>query len=151
MKKVSSCQKQYLYRPRLSMAAKNKETTFKRKRNRYRMVIMNDDTFEEVVTIKLTRVSVYVVFSTIFVLLTGLTIAVISFTNLRYLIPGYGKQGSLQELRTLKMRTDSMEQVMVLNQQYFNSLKSVLSGDSAIFRQRDTTMLVLPKVENEYR
>jgi hypothetical protein len=135
------------------MLNRNKETTFKRKRNRYRMVIMNDDTFEEVVTIRLTRVSVYVAFSTIFVLLTGLTIAVISFTNLRYLVPGYGKQGSLQEVRNLKMRTDSMEQVMVLNQQYFNSLKMVLSGDSSLssIRDRDTSMLILPKVENEYQ
>lgn len=133
------------------MPAKNKETTFKRKRNRYRMVIMNDDTFEEVITIRLTRVSVYVAFSSLFVLLTGLTIAVLSFTNLRYLIPGYGKQGSLQEIRVLKMRTDSIEQVMVLNQQYFNAIKSVLSGDSGLLLKRDTTMLVLPKVENEYQ
>ena len=133
------------------MLNRNKETTFKRKRNRYRMVVMNDDTFEEVVTIRLTRVSVYVAFSTIFVLLTGLTIAVISFTNLRYLVPGYGKQGSLQEIRTLKMRTDSMEQVMLTNQQYFNSLKMVLSGDSSLSSIRDTSLLVLPKIENEYQ
>ncbi len=133
------------------MLNRNKETTFKRKRNRYRMVIMNDDTFEEVVTIRLTRVSVYVAFSTLFVLLIGLTIAVISFTNLRYLVPGYGKQGSLQEIRTLKMRTDSMEQVMVTNQQYFNSLKMVLSGDSSLSTIRDTSTLELPNIENEYQ
>lgn len=117
------------------------------------MVIMNDDNFEEVVTIRLTRVSVYVAFSTVFVLLIGLTIAVISFTNLRYLVPGYGKQGSLQEIRSLKMRTDSMEQVMQINQQYINSLKMVLTGDSELssLRGRDTTMLVLPHIEDEYQ
>jgi hypothetical protein len=51
------------------------------------------------------------------------------------------------------MRTDSIEQVMVLNQQYFNSLKMVLSGDSSLssIRDRDTSMLILPKVENEYQ
>lgn len=133
------------------MALKVTDSTFKRKRNRYRMVIMNDDTFEEVATLRLTRVSVYVAASTIFVLLTGLTIAIISFTNLRYLVPGYGKQGSLQEVRALKMRTDSMEQVMYLNQQYINSLKGVLSGDSGLTVLRDTTLLVLPEVENEYQ
>ena len=135
------------------MLNKTNETTFKRKRNRYRMVIMNDDNFEEVVTIRLTRVSVYVAFSTVFVLLIGLTIAVISFTNLRYLVPGYGKQGSLQEIRSLKMRTDSMEQVMQINQQYINSLKMVLTGDSELssLRGRDTTMLVLPHIEDEYQ
>lgn len=133
------------------MAQKTTDSTFKRKRNRYRMVIMNDDTFEEVATLKLTRVSVYVAASTIFVLLTGLTIALISFTNLRYLVPGYGKQGSLQEVRALKLRADSMEQVMVLNQQYINALKGVLSGDSGMTVLRDTIPLVIPEVENEYQ
>lgn len=112
---------------------------------------MNDDTFEEVATLKLTRISVYMAASTIFVLLTGLTIALISFTNLRYLVPGYGKQGSLQEVRALKLRADSMEQVMVLNQQYINALKGVLTGDSGMTLLRDTTPLVLPDVENEYQ
>jgi hypothetical protein len=133
------------------MGQKSSETTFRRKRNRYRLVIINDDTFEEVATLKLTRVSVYIVASACFVLLTGLTIAIISFTNLRYLVPGYGKQGSLQELRSLKMRTDSMEQKMMVNQQYINAIKGVLSGDSGIATIRDTTLLILPKIENEYQ
>ena len=41
----------------------------KRLRNRYRLVVMNDDTYEEVVTFKLSRLSVYVMLSSIFVLL----------------------------------------------------------------------------------
>jgi hypothetical protein len=133
------------------MSQKEQTNTFKRKRNRYRMVIMNDDTFEEVATLRLTRLSVYITFSSIFVILTGLTLALISFTNLKYLVPGYGKQSSLQELRTLKMRTDSMEQVMQINQQYFNDLAKVLSGDSSMALVRDTNTLKLPKVENEYQ
>jgi hypothetical protein len=133
------------------MPQKELTNTFKRKRNRYRMVIMNDDTFEEVATLRLTRLSVYITFSSIFVILTGLTLALISFTNLKYLVPGYGKQSSLQELRTLKMRTDSMEQVMLINQQYFNDLAKVLSGDSSMALVRDTNTLELPKVENEYQ
>jgi hypothetical protein len=133
------------------MPQKEQTNTFKRKRNRYRMVIMNDDTFEEVATLRLTRLSVYISFSSIFVILTGLTLALISFTNLKYLVPGYGKQSSLQELRTLKMRTDSMEQVMLINLQYFNDLAKVISGDSSMALVRDTNTLKLPTVENEYQ
>jgi hypothetical protein len=132
------------------MANKQKNNTVKRKKNRYRMVIMNDDTFEEVVTFKLTRTSVYIMLSTFFLLLTGLTIAVISFTDLRFLIPGYGKQGALQELRMLKMKTDSMEQVMRFNEQYFMDLQKVFSGNQ-LQEKLDTTMLKLPKIENEYQ
>jgi len=63
-------------------------STFKRLRNRYRLVVMNDDTYEEVVTFKLSRFSVYVLMSTIFVVLIGLTVALIVFTPLKYYIPG---------------------------------------------------------------
>lgn len=133
------------------MTKTEQANTFKRKRNRYRIVIINDDTYEEVATLRLTRLSVYVTMSSIFVILTGLTLALLSFTNLKYLVPGYGKQSSLQELRTLKMRTDSMEQVMLINQQYFNDLEKVLRGDSSTALVRDTNMLNLPKIENEYQ
>ncbi|HEY8398449.1 MAG TPA: hypothetical protein VIK80_10935, partial [Flavihumibacter sp.] len=72
------------------MPENNTNTTLKRLRNRYRLVVMNDDSYEEVVTFKLSRLSVYVGLSTIFVLLTSLTVALIVFTPLKLYIPGYG-------------------------------------------------------------
>jgi hypothetical protein len=133
------------------MAKLPKEATFRRKQNRYRLVIINDDTFEEVATLKLTRLRVYVAFSSVFVLLTGLTIALLSFTNLRFLIPGYGKQGALHELRELKITTDSLEKTFVLQQQYLDGIIKVLKGDTALSIAKDTTLLELPPIENEYR
>ena len=62
------------------MPENNTNTTFRRLRNRYRLVVMNDDSYEEVVTFKLSRLSVYIGMSTLFVLLTGLTVALIVFT-----------------------------------------------------------------------
>jgi len=120
----------------------------KRLRNRYRLVVMNDDTFEEVITFKLTRLSVYILMSTIFVVLVGLTIALISFTNLRFLIPGYGKQSSLQELRQLKMRTDSLEKAMGQQQLYLQNLQNVLQGTTPTTVPLDTSLLKnLPPTE----
>ncbi len=50
------------------MSENGKTTTLKRLQNRYRLVIMNDDTYEEVITFRLSRWSVYVGLSSIFVL-----------------------------------------------------------------------------------
>ena len=125
------------------MAQLETANTFKRLRNRYRLVVMNDDTYEEVATFRLSRLSVYVALSTVFVLLVGLTIAIVSFTNLKYMIPGYGKQSSVRELRMLKVRTDSLEQAVALKQQYLEGVQRVLSGDTTSVR-KDTTILVLP-------
>ena len=128
------------------MAKFDANSTLKRLQNRYRLVVMNDDTYEEVVTFKLSRMSVYVALSTIFVLLTGLTVALIVFTPLRLYIPGYGEVNATKELRELKMKTDSLEQSVRYKDQYLNNLKSVLQGNVNV--NLDTTALAIPKTEN---
>ena len=127
------------------MAKFNANSTLKRLQNRYRLVVMNDDTYEEVVTFKLSRLSVYVFLSTVFVLLTGLTVALIVFTPLKLYIPGYGDLNNTKELRELKIRTDSLEQEVRYRDQYFEGLRNVLQGSSTV--KVDTTALKIPKAE----
>jgi hypothetical protein len=127
------------------MAKFDANSTLKQLQNRYRLVVMNDDTYEEVVTFKLSRLSVYVFLSTVFVLLTGLTVALIVFTPLKLYIPGYGDLNNTKELRELKIRTDSLEQEMRYRDQYFQGLKNVLQGNSSV--KLDTTALKVPKAE----
>jgi hypothetical protein len=119
--------------------------TFKRLRNRYRLVVMNDDTYEEVVTFKLSRLSVYVLLSSIFVVLVGLTVALIVFTPLKYYIPGNDEVKIGREYRQLKYRTDALEQQVTLQARYIDDMKKVLKGDITV--NLDTTSLNLPKEE----
>ena len=119
-------------------------STLKRLQNRYRLVVMNDDTYEEVVTFKLSRMSVYVMLSTIFVLLVGLTVALIVFTPLKYYIPGSNTDyKSASELRQLKYRVDEAEKQNLYKAQYIDGLKNALGGKSSL--QLDTTKISLPK------
>lgn len=122
-------------------------TRLKRLRNHYRLVIMNEDTYEEVVKFKLTRLSVYMVMSTIFVLMIALTVSLIVFTPLKYYLPGvgYGNARQVKEYRTLKMRTDSMEKALQYQQQFLNDIHKALEGTVP---KLDTNMLRLPKVDN---
>lgn len=124
----------------------NPESTFKRLRNTYRLVLMNDDSFEEMLTLRLSRLSVYIGLSTIFVLLVGLTIALIAFSPLKYYIPGYGTKESRIALQLLKIRTDSLEQAILYKEQYIEGVKKVLSGNSPSIV--DTIPLVMPKLES---
>ena len=128
------------------MAKLDAGTTLKRLRNRYRLVVMNDDTYEEVVTFKLSRLSVYIGLSTIFVLLVGLTVALIVFTPLRLYIPGYGDFNATKELRDLKMKTDSLEQAVMYKDQYLDDIRNVLQGNVSV--KLDTATIAIPKSEN---
>lgn len=127
------------------MAFLDTKSTLKRLRNRYRLVVMNDDTYEEVVTFKLSRVTVYIILSTIFVVITGVTVALIVFTPLKMYIPGYGDINSTRELRTLKMRTDSLEKAMRYKDLYLTNIKNVLQGNAP--EKLDTTVLDIPVPE----
>lgn len=128
------------------MAVFDGNKTLKRLQNRYRLVIMNDDTYEEVVTFKLTRMSVYVALSTIFVVLIGITIGLVTFTNLKYYLPGYGNGAQRREFIQLKYRTDSLERAMEMKDQYLESIRKVLTGETVT--ERDTTVLKAPQEEN---
>ena len=118
-------------------------TTLKRLRNRYRLVVMNDDTYEEVVTFKLSRLSVYVMLSTIFVLLVGLTVALIVFTPLKYYIPGYDDLKIGREYRQMKYRVDSLEKQVGYQAIYIDNVKKVLKNDVTL--SLDTNKITLPK------
>jgi hypothetical protein len=127
------------------MANTEINNTLSRLRNSYRLVVMNDDTYEEVVTFRLSRLSVYIGLSTVFVVLVGLTIALISFSPLKYYIPGYGTRESRSSLQVLKIRTDSLEQALKYKDQYLDGIKKVLSGNSPT--TLDTIPAVVPKTE----
>lgn len=127
------------------MAATENNSNPKRTSNNYRLVVMNDDTFEEVVTFRLSRLSVYIGLSTAFVLLVGLTIALIAFSPLKYYIPGYGTRESRTALQVLKMRTDSLEQAIRYKEQYLDGVRKVLSGNTP--SQLDTIALSIPKTD----
>ena len=128
------------------MAKLDAGSTLKRLRNRYRLVVMNDDTYEEVVTFKLSRLSVYVMLSTIFVLLVGLTVALIVFTPLKYYIPGYDDLKVGREFRQLKYEVDNTARMMDKIEQYDAGLRrGPLQGLKST--ELDTNLLKVPKPE----
>jgi hypothetical protein len=114
----------------------------KRIRNKYRLVISNENTYEEIVAFKLSRWTVYLALSIMFIVLVGLTIALIAFTPLKFYIPGYGKAGSNTEYESLKLKSDSIEKTLILKQQYFDNIERILKGNDVA---ADTAVLKVKK------
>jgi len=97
--------------------------------HKYRMVILNEDTFEERLSFKLTKLNVFVAASLgIIVLITGTTF-LIAFTGLREYIPGYSSANLKKQATELAYKTDSLQTVLMLNNQYYESIRKVLTGD----------------------
>jgi hypothetical protein len=126
------------------MALPGGNTSLKRLRNRYRLVVINEDTFNEVVAFKLTRLSVYIALSMLFVVLVGLTVALIIFTPLKLYIPGYGDAQKAKEYEMLKIKADSIEQSLIKKQDYIDNVEKVLKGNVVPL---DTATLKLKSIE----
>lgn len=126
------------------MAGIKNRRSLKNLRHKYRLTIMNEDTFEEVTAFSMTRGTVYFAMSFFFVLLVGLTIVLIAFTPLKYYIPGYNTARSESGYVTLKQKADSLENVLRMQQQYTDGIKSILKGT---VQPIDTT---LDSMENNY-
>ncbi|MEO8774250.1 MAG: M23 family metallopeptidase [Gelidibacter sp.] len=112
------------------MTNRRKEKKFAKKLlHKYRLVVLNEDTFEERFAIKLTRLNVFVIVSLTSILLVAATIFLIAFTPLREFIPGYSSSKLKKQAISLSFKTDSLQQIINVNEKYFSSIKRVLTGD----------------------
>ncbi|NRR91461.1 M23 family metallopeptidase [Winogradskyella undariae] len=111
---------------------KKKEKQFTKKLlHKYRLVILNEDTFEERFAIKLTRLNVFVLSSLSAISLIFFTVLLIAFTPLREYIPGYSSAKLKKRATVLNYKTDSLVQELELNKRYYASIRKVLIGDVA--------------------
>lgn len=107
--------------------------------DKYRLVILNENTFEERLSFKLTRLNVFVLVALSSVFLIGATYILIAFTSLREYIPGYSSTALKKKATELSFKTDSLQQVIVMNDRYYSSIKKVLKGDiSAVDFNKDS-------------
>ncbi|WP_299548869.1 M23 family metallopeptidase [Seonamhaeicola sp.] len=97
--------------------------------DKYRLVILNELTFEERLSFKLTRLNVFVLGSLSAMFLITLTFLLIAFTPLREYIPGYSSTALKKKATELNFKTDSLQQVIAMNELYYGSIKKVLKGD----------------------
>jgi len=107
---------------------KKKMSWMSRLRNKYRLVIMNDETLEERLTFRLSRLNVFVVLGTLTIILIILTSLLIAFTPLREYIPGYTNVGLQKKLYELQIKTDSIEKSLEKRDLFIQNMKDVMNG-----------------------
>ncbi|ADY29172.1 MULTISPECIES: M23 family metallopeptidase [Cellulophaga] len=99
--------------------------------NKYRLVILNEDTFEEKISFKLSRLNVFVLGWISTFVLIALTTVLIAFTPLREYIPGYSSTKLKKQATELTYKTDSLVNVLNYTNKYLSNIRMVLSGDVA--------------------
>ncbi|MFI5219667.1 MAG: M23 family metallopeptidase [Bacteroidia bacterium] len=107
---------------------KKRKQIYRKLRNKYRLVIMNDETLEERTSFRLSPLNVFVFTGCLIMSLMILTIYLIAFTPLREYIPGYTDTGMRRKLVALTLQTDSLQTRMASYEIYFQNLRNVING-----------------------
>lgn len=99
--------------------------------HKYRLVILNENTFEEKISFKLSRLNVFVTGTLCIIGLIGLTTLLIAFTPLREYIPGYSSTKLKRQATELTYKTDSLVRTLNYTNKYIENIRMVLKGDIA--------------------
>jgi hypothetical protein len=94
-----------------------------------RLVILNEDTFEELFSFKLNLMNVFVAATTGAILLITFTTFIIAFTPLREFIPGYSSSKLKKDATELALKSDSLTLALKKNEAYIKSIQKVLTGE----------------------
>ncbi len=98
-------------------------------RNKYRLIILDEASFEEKISFRLSRLNVFVVTGSLSIILIFLTTYIIAFTPLREFIPGYSDTGLQRDLYELQLRADSIETALMQKDLFISNMRMVISGE----------------------
>ncbi len=96
-------------------------------KSKYRLILLNDTTFGEKFSLRLSPANLLIGFMAITIVMTTLVISLVAFTPLREYIPGYGDVTERKQILQLNLKADSLEQIIETRDQYLNSVLNVMN------------------------
>lgn len=126
---------------------RRKRDLLKKLNDNYRVVFIDDESLEEVVSFRLTMRKLYIIISTLFVLVAVATVAIVVLTPVKYYIPGYAGGKTRLEVVKLKQNVDSLSDLVAAQEKYQENIRNVISGNMKT--PLDTTLLDLKKTRQE--
>lgn len=121
----------------------------KRLFKKQRLIILNEETFEEKINFKISWLNVFVIVGVGVILTILFTSLLIAYTPLKEYIPGYSSDKIRREATTLLYKTDSLEGVIEKNNRYFESIQHALMGDTLAGKDEEDTLVVEDQVSAE--
>ncbi|WP_235297560.1 M23 family metallopeptidase [Portibacter marinus] len=96
----------------------------------YRLVVLDDETLQEVSTYKLSLINIYLLISSILLLVGLLIVLIFVFTPIKTLLPGYGDVEANKQFIELTQKTKELERDMLAMNEYLERSKKRLVGAS---------------------
>ncbi len=109
---------------------KSKKHYIHKLKSKYRLSILNDQTFEEVWVMRLSRLNVIVAVGATAIFLVTAVILLIALTPMREFIPGYPDGNTRRSIVENALKTDSLERELRQWKIYLGNLHTILRGEN---------------------
>lgn len=100
--------------------------------NKLRLVVLNEETFEERLSFKLTIANIFVLGGVFSIVLVALTTVFIAYTPIKEYIPGYASTQLKKEASRLLYEADSLKRNLKFLENYSKALMPILAGEMPI-------------------
>ena len=106
------------------------KTFFDGLKQRLRFVLFDEQSYEELSSVSLTRFQLFIRVLSLLFLVCSLTVLFVAFTPLREYIPGYSPSYLSKDLINLSLKTDSLLTEIEIKEQKFQILEKVVRGEA---------------------
>lgn len=111
------------------MEKKKDKKRLKKLRYKYRLVLMNEDNFEQKISFRLSQLNVIGAASLFSLFWIAVVVYALAFTSLREYIPGYTDPTLANQVYQMELVLDSLERRYSLQNQYMQNIQRVLRGE----------------------
>ncbi|UTW68125.1 M23 family metallopeptidase [bacterium SCSIO 12643] len=110
---------------------KRRKKVIRKLRYKFRLVIINDDTYEEHFSLKLSLLNIITAVGLLMIFVAVFVGGVLAFTPLREYIPGYSDLETKKNAAYAAHKSDSLAKEIAIRDVYLKNIKNILSGEIA--------------------
>jgi len=128
----------------MAKAKEKKNGILRRLMHKYRLVVLNEESYEEVGFIRLSRLNIMAIVGILVLFIIAIVYLTIAYTPVRELIPGYPDAMMSHHIRQNAMKLDSLQRELAMRDQYFMNINRIVNGERPADYLNDTSVLQRP-------
>ena len=128
---------------------KQKKSDFKffaKLKNKYRFVVMSEDSFEEKISFVISKFNILSLFTLIIIISLSISFIVLIFSPLKEYIPGKSSSKMQNDLIKLVLKSDSLQNQLNIQDLYLNNISSIMKGETLDFTENDSATTIVQEV-----
>lgn len=114
------------------MKKKNDASFLSSLKHKFRLIVMNDSSLEERVSFRFSGIKLIAAISVIATLLFFVFLLLVGYTPLNEFVPGKASSHLHKELIAITLKTDSLENALLVNEFYLKNIAAIVNGGDSI-------------------